>query len=72
MHSNPFFNNLPLDGTKGELLLIKAPKLKLDVIIKSVDIYFAYWQRFIIKLGATYNWEDKTTNIPTEAGKMNY
>src|SRR6478609_11347593 len=23
IHSNPYFNNLPLDGTKGELLIIK-------------------------------------------------
>jgi glycine oxidase len=27
MHANPFFKHLPLDGTKGELFIIKAPKL---------------------------------------------
>ena len=35
MLSNPFFNKLPLDGTKGELLIIKAPNLNLEVIMKS-------------------------------------
>ena len=35
MLANPYFKNLPLDGTKGELLLIKAADLKLDVIINT-------------------------------------
>ena len=34
LHKNAFFNYLPLDGTKGELFLINAPNLKLDVIFK--------------------------------------
>jgi hypothetical protein len=25
LHANPYFNYLPLDGTKGELFIIKAP-----------------------------------------------
>ena len=29
LHSNPYFNNLPLDGTKGELLIIKSENLNL-------------------------------------------
>ena len=64
---NPFFNKLPLDGTKGELLLIKAPKLDLDVIVKSA-IFVIPLGNDLYKVGATYNWEDKT-NIPTETGK---
>ena len=35
LHSNPYFNDLPLDGTKGELLLIKSPNLRLNEIINS-------------------------------------
>jgi hypothetical protein len=27
--------NLPLDGTKGELFIIKAPELNLDVIVNT-------------------------------------
>lgn len=64
---NPFFNKLPLDGTKGELLLIKAPNLNLDVIMKS-SIFVLPIVNDLYKVGATYNWEDKT-NIPTEAAK---
>ncbi len=30
LHANPYFNDLPLDGTKGELLIIKAPNLKFE------------------------------------------
>ena len=29
MHQNPYFNFYPLDGTKGELFIIKAPNLEL-------------------------------------------
>jgi glycine/D-amino acid oxidase-like deaminating enzyme len=67
MLSNPFFNKLPLDGTKGELLLIKAPNLNLDVIVKS-SVFVLPIGNDCYKVGATYNWEDKT-NIPTESAK---
>ena len=64
---NPFFSKLPLDGTKGELLLIKAPNLNLDVIVKS-SVFVMPIGNDYYKVGATYNWEDKT-NLPTEAAK---
>ena len=64
---NPFFNYLPVDGTKGELLLIRAPNLRLSEIINS-SIYLIPIGNDLYKVGATYNWEDKT-NIPTEIGK---
>lgn len=67
MLSNPFFFKLPLDGTKGELLLIKAPQLNLEVIVKSA-VFIIPVGDDLYKVGATYNWEDKT-NIPTEAAK---
>lgn len=67
MLSNPFFYKLPLDGTKGELLLIKVPNLNLDVIVKS-SVFVLPVGNDLYKVGATYNWEDKT-NIPTEAAK---
>ncbi|SEP79205.1 NAD(P)/FAD-dependent oxidoreductase [Flavobacterium urocaniciphilum] len=67
IHANPHFNNLPLDGTKGELLIIKAPDLKLDKIINS-SIFFLPIGNDLYKVGATYNWEDKSTNL-TEEGK---
>jgi glycine oxidase len=67
LHANPFFNDLPLDGTKGELLLIKAPNLKLDVIINS-GVFIIPIGNDIYKVGATYDWADKT-NAATEKGK---
>lgn len=67
MVSNPFFSALPLDGAKGELLLIKAPGLNLGVIIKT-DIFILPLGNHIYKVGATYNWEDKT-NTPTPAAR---
>ena len=64
---NPFFNYLPLKGTKGELLIIHAPKLKIDFVLKSsVFVIPIGADNYII--GATYNREDKTNN-PTNLGK---
>jgi len=67
MHDNPFFNELPLDGTKGELFIIKAPLLKLDVIINT-SVFILPLGNDLFKVGATYNWKDKTS-LPTEEGK---
>lgn len=64
---NPFFSYLPLNGTKGELLTIKAPNLKVDSVIKS-SVFIIPMGNDIYRIGATYNWEDKT-NLPTEEAK---
>lgn len=68
MHSNPYFNNLPLDGTKGELFIIKAPALDLDVIVNT-SVFILPLGNDLFKVGATYNWVDKTST-PTEEGKQ--
>ncbi len=67
LHANPFFNFLPLDGTKGELFIIKAPDLKLDVIVNT-SVFILPLGNDLYKIGATYNWEDKTDK-PTNEGK---
>ncbi|MET0759596.1 MAG: FAD-binding oxidoreductase [Flavobacterium sp.] len=67
MHANPFFKDLPLDGTKGELFIIKAPELNLDVIINT-SVFILPLGNHLFKVGATYNWKDKTS-LPTEEGK---
>ena len=64
---NPFFLYLPLNGTKGELLTIKAPDLKVDSVIKS-SVFIIPMGNDTYRIGATYNWEDKT-NLPTEQAK---
>jgi glycine oxidase len=67
IHSNPYFNYLPLDGTKGELFIIKAIDLKLIDIINT-SVFILPLGNDLFKVGATYNWQDKT-DIPTQEGR---
>lgn len=62
---NPYFNYLPLDGTKGELLIIKAPKLDLNCILNAA-VYVVPLENDLYKIGATYNWNDKTNDLTIE------
>ncbi|WP_298155261.1 FAD-dependent oxidoreductase [Flavobacterium sp.] len=68
VHANPFFNYLPLDGTKGELFIVNAPELNLDVILNT-NVFILPLGNSRFKVGATYNWQDKTA-LPTESGKL--
>ncbi|MBW4359774.1 NAD(P)/FAD-dependent oxidoreductase [Flavobacterium taihuense] len=68
LHKNPFFKELPLDGTKGELVIIKAPLLNLDVIVNT-SVFILPLGNDLFKVGATYNWKDKT-DLLTEEGKI--
>lgn len=68
MLNNKFFNYLPLDGTKGELLYVKIPDLKLQAIVKS-NVFIIPVGNDIYKVGATYNWQDKTDDLTIEAKK---
>ncbi|CAL2103470.1 FAD-dependent oxidoreductase [Tenacibaculum sp. 190130A14a] len=67
LKSNPFFNYLPLNGTKGEVMTIHAPELKIDYLLKSAVFVMPIGEDYY-KVGATFNWTDKTS-IPTEEGK---
>lgn len=64
---NRFFNKLPLNGTKGELLTIHAPALQLNDVVKSA-IFILPLGEDHYKVGATFNWSDKT-NLPTDNGR---
>lgn len=64
---NPYFKNLPLNGTKGELLVIHVPDLKIDFVLKSSAFLIPLGEDHYI-LGATYEWTDKS-NTTTEAAK---
>lgn len=68
LKNNPFFNHLPLKGTKGELLTIYAPKLQIDYVLKG-SVFLIPLEKDLYKVGATYEWEDKS-NTTTEKGKM--
>ncbi|MDH7447866.1 NAD(P)/FAD-dependent oxidoreductase [Aquimarina sp. 2201CG14-23] len=57
--NNPFFNQLPLQGNKGEYLIIKSKELKLDEAVKS-SIFIIPLGDDLYKVGATYNNQDKT------------
>jgi len=67
LQRNPFFNQLPLDGTKGELFIIKCLQLNLQLIINT-SVFIIPLGDNLFKVGATYNWADKT-DVPTDAGK---
>lgn len=68
LSNNPYFNYLPLTGTKGELLTIKAPELKETNAIKS-SLFLIPLGNDLYRVGATYKWKDKT-NLPTEEAKI--
>ena len=65
---NPFFNYLPMREAKGELLTIYATDLKIDFMIKS-SVFVQPIGNHHYKVGATFNWKDKTCN-PTKKGKQ--
>lgn len=67
LHQNPYFNPLPLDGTKGELLVIRAPGLKLESVVKG-GVFIIPLGDALFKIGATYDRWDKTA-CTTESGK---
>jgi len=63
---NPFFNYLPLKPTKGELLTIHAPDLKIDFVLKS-SVFLIPLGNDLYRVGATYEWDDMSPNITTKA-----
>ncbi|MFA7444623.1 MAG: FAD-dependent oxidoreductase [Flavobacteriaceae bacterium] len=67
MKSNPYFNHLPLDGAKGELLTIKTKDLDLDILLKAGRFVLPVGND-LYKVGATYDWDDKT-DTPTPQAK---
>jgi len=67
LKQNPFFNYLPLKESKGELITIHAPELKMDYILKS-SVFVSPLGNNLYHIGATYNWKDKT-NVITKDGR---
>jgi glycine/D-amino acid oxidase-like deaminating enzyme len=68
LKSNPFFNYLPMQEAKGELLIIHAPNLNVDFLIKAAVFILPLGNNFY-KVGATFNWKDKT-QLPSDVGKQ--
>ncbi len=65
---NPYFKHLPLDEVKGESIIIHAPDLKIDFLLKST-LFVMPLGNDTFKIGATFNHKDKTS-IPSEEGKQ--
>ncbi len=68
LKANPYFNYLPLNGTKGELLTIKCPELQEKNVIKS-SVFIIPLGEDQYRVGATYKWKDKT-NMPTKQSRQ--
>lgn len=64
---NPYFNYLPLNGTKGELLKIRCNSVQFDGIFKS-GVFLLSLGNDEYYVGATYEWKDKT-NTPSQKGR---
>ena len=64
---NPFFNNLPLVGNKGEYLIIKSKNLQLKEAIK-FSLFLIPLGKDLYKVGATYN-NQQRDNEPTLSAK---
>ncbi len=64
---NPYFNDLPHEAAKGELLIIRIPNIQLDKMVKS-GVFIVpigdekYW------VGSTYEWYD-LNDTPTESAR---
>lgn len=67
LKNNPYFKELPMQEAKGELITIHAPNLNVEFLIKSALFVFPLGNN-LYKVGATFNWKDKT-QFPTEEGK---
>lgn len=65
---NPFFNYLPMQVAKGELLVINVPDLTMDFTLKSSVFMVPYGDQHYV-VGATYNWQDKSFDPTATAQK---
>lgn len=63
---NPFFTNLPLSPTKGELLTIYAPKLNINFVLKG-PVFLIPIGNDLYVVGATYELYDLTHDTTAKA-----
>lgn len=65
---NPFFNNLGIYGNKGDYLIIKSKKLKLENIAKAKYFLIPIGNDFY-KFGATYQ-REPLNHVPSKQAEM--
>ena len=63
---NPYFNGLPLIGSKGQWIKIRCKGLRLNKIIKA-GIFIFQVGKEIFFVGSTFDTQDKTTDITSSA-----
>lgn len=66
LKNNPYFNYLPMQGNKGEYIIVHAPELQSEIALKS-SIFLMPLGKDLYKVGATYNPQDKSAETTTEA-----
>ena len=66
--NNPFFNWLPMQQFKGEVLEISAPELKLNRILNR-GVFVLPLPNGNFKIGATHDWKNVDEKI-TDGGKL--
>lgn len=66
LKQNPYFNQLPLIGSKGELVTIKAPDLNLDFVLKS-SVFIIPLGEDIYRVGSTYERDNKDNTVTEKA-----
>ncbi|MDH3795544.1 MAG: FAD-binding oxidoreductase, partial [Flavobacteriaceae bacterium] len=64
-----YFDHIPLVGNKGELIIIKAPELKLSSLIKG-PVFILPIEKDFYKVGATYDRSDRSYESTSEARKL--
>jgi glycine oxidase len=65
---NPFFYNLPLKLTKGEVLTISCPQLNQPYKVINKGVFILPIGNDLYRVGATYEWDDLSENT-TQNGK---
>lgn len=68
LKQNPFFNYLPMQGSKGEYLIIRAANLKEENAIKS-SLFVIPMGDNLYKVGANYD-RDTASILPTKKAKI--
>ena len=63
---NPFFKDLPLSPTKGEVLTISAPELNIDFVLKG-PVFIIPLGNDLYTVGATYELQDLSHDTTKKA-----
>lgn len=66
--NNPYFNWVPMNSVKGEILEIEAEGIEIDKEILNHNAFIFKLKDKLFKMGATYNWKE-LNDEPSEIGR---